>query len=303
MDVRQLRYFAVAARELHFTRAAAELHIAQPALSQQIAQLERELGVLLFDRTRHRVRLTPAGEALRARTERILTEVERAEDEMHAFAGVVRGRVVVGALASVAAFHLPSVLARFHARYPGVELVVHEDVTEQLAALLRDAKLDMALVHVVDETLPPDLADSHILTETLFSEPLVLIAPRDHELRSRSRVTAAELHAEPFVAFKSGSGLRRVLYRMGVEGHFAPRIVAESGDIGTIRGLVAAGLGISLVPQSLAEADGADIALLPLATPLTRTVLLIWHRDLQRSPAADACLAFVRADTAEHPWR
>jgi len=302
MDVRQLRYFAVLARELHFTRAAAELHIAQPALSQQIAQLERELGVLLFDRTRHRVRLTPAGEALLARAERIVTEVERAQGEMHAFAGVVRGRVVVGTLASIAAFRLPAILARIHARYPGVELVVHEGVTEQLVGLLVEAKLDIAFVHVTETNLPPSLADPQVVAEPLFTEELVLIMPSDHLLQTRTSVTPAELHDEPFIAFKAGSGLRRVLYRMSAEAQFSPRIVAESGDLGTICGLAAAGLGVSLVPRSVAEAHEPTIALVSLATRLQRTVLLIWHQDHQLSPAADTCLAFVRADVAQHPW-
>lgn len=303
MDVRQLRSFAVAARELHFTRAAAELHIAQPALSQQIAQLERELGVLLFDRGHRRVRLTPAGEALLVRAQRILTEVERAEAEMHAFAGVVRGRVVVGALASVAAVRLPPVLARFHGRYPSVELVVHEDVTEQLAALLLEARLDMALVHMTEVTPPPSLADPRVETQSLLTEQLVLITPPDHELRSRSSVAPAELQNESFIAFKSGSGLRRALHRIHADAGFSPRIVAESGDLGTIRGFVAAGLGVSLVPHSVARAHGPAIALVSLAPPLTRTVLLIWHRECHRLPAAEACLAFIRTDSVEHPWR
>jgi DNA-binding transcriptional LysR family regulator len=304
MDVRQLRYFMVVAHQRHFTRAAAELHIAQPALSQQIAQLERELGVLLLDRTNRRVRLTSAGEALLPRAERILAEVERTEEEMRAYAGVVRGRVVVGTLAFVAAFRLPALLARFHAFYPGVEIVLREEATEQLAALLAAGRVDLALVHVTEEDLPPSLADAAVATEPLYSEDLVLIMAPDHPLAERGEVALAELRDEVFIAFKPGSGLRRALARAGEEAGFKPRVIFESGDLGAIRGLVAAGLGISVVPRSVAEAPGAAIAVVPLgALPLTRTVLLAWRRDHYRSPAAEACLAFIRADVEQHPWQ
>jgi LysR family transcriptional activator of glutamate synthase operon len=302
MEVRQLRCFTVAARELHFTRAARELHIAQPALSQQIAQLERELGVRLFDRTRRSVRLTAAGESLRVRAEHILAEVERAEAEMDAFAGVVRGRVRIGLLASIGAFRLPDSVTRFHDRYPHVELLFHEDVTEQLAGLLAEAKLDLVIVHVTETSLPPGLAHPEVLTEPLLTEELVVIVPPDHAWNSRTGVSVAELGNEPFVAFKTGSGLRRILHRLTADAPITPRIVAESGDLGTIRGLVAAGLGLSIVPQSVAEAPGPPVTPLSLVPAASRTVLLGWRTDHQLSPAASSFLSFLRTDVAEHPW-
>lgn len=303
MELRHLRYFVAVAHQLHFTRAAAELHVAQPALSQQLAQLERELGVALLDRARRHVRLTAAGEALLVRAERILAEVAHAEEEMHAYAGVLRGRVTLGTLAYVGAFRLPALLARFRDRYPGVEVVLCEEATQQLAVLLAAGQVDLALVHVTEEALPPYLADPALATEPLFTEDLVLGVAPEHPLAGQSSVTLGDLHEESFVAFKAGSGLRRALERASATAAFAPRIVFESGDLGTICGLVAAGGGVTIVPRSVAQTHHPAVALVPISTPpLARTVLLAWREDRQRSPAAAACLAFIRADVAEHPW-
>src|SRR5215469_9189063 len=115
MELRHLRYFVAVAQKKHFTQAAEELNLAQPALSQQIQQLERELGLLLLERTSRSVRLTLAGEVFLRRAERILREVELAQQEMQEFAGLKRGRVVIGTLQSLEAFHFSALLARFHA--------------------------------------------------------------------------------------------------------------------------------------------------------------------------------------------
>lgn len=298
MDVRQLRYFVVLAHQRHFTRAAALLHIAQPALSQQVRALERELGVTLLNRTRRRVELTGAGEALLARAERLLAELEHAEAEMAEFAGLRRGRVVLGALQSLSGYWLAGVLACFHAQYPGIELALREDGSEQLVQLLAAAQLDFALLHVTGEPWPAYLLSPEIATEPLFAEELVLIAPLGHPLADRGEgvpVAFAELRDEAFVAFKPGGGLRQALEAAGASAGFAPRIVCESANLTTIRALVADGLGVSLLPRSVAESPGRAVAVIPLAEPsLARRVLLAWRADHLRSAAAQTCLAFIR---------
>jgi DNA-binding transcriptional LysR family regulator len=295
VELRQLRYFVVLARERHFTRAAALLQIAQPALSQQIQALEREQGVVLLNRTRRRVELTAAGEALLVRAERILAETEHAEAEMAEFAGLRRGRVLLGALQSLSGYWLAGVLARFHARYPGIELALREDGLEQLVQLLSAAQLDFALLHATGEPWPAYLLAPDIATQPLFREELVLIASPAHPLAGCRELRFAQLRDEPFIAFKPGGGLRRALEEAGAHSGFAPRIVCESANLTTIRVLVADGLGLSLLPRSVAESAGREVAIVPIvAPPLARTVLLTWRTDHVRSAAADACLAFIR---------
>lgn len=303
MELRQLRYFVAVAHARHFTQAAEQLSIAQPALSQQIRQLERELGIALFERTSRQVQLTSAGEALLARAERILAEVEWARLEMQQYGGLERGRVVIGALQSLEAFRFPALLARFHARYPGIEIVLREEATERLVALLNAGQLDLTIVQVIDDSWPLDLNASSIVTEKLLTEELVLVVAPGHVMASRQSVSMEELRNEPFISFKPGSGLRHTIMQRSLAAGFMPRILFESGELATIRLLVAEGLGISILPRSVAEAAGKAVSIVSLNPPPLRTLLLAWHANVYHSPAATAFLSFIRDDIRENPWR
>ena len=161
MELRQLRYVVAVADHLHFTRAAAELHVAQPALSQQVRRLERELGLELFTRTSRTVALTDAGEAVVARARRVLGEIDAIEEDLDAMRGILRGRVELGSMQSLGPFDLPRVLADFHARHAGVDVVLREETTQRMLAMLRADQLDLA-VATIDEP-PPDGLVTHPL--------------------------------------------------------------------------------------------------------------------------------------------
>ncbi len=303
MELRQLRYFVAVAHRKHFTQAAEELNLAQPALSQQIQHLERELGVTLFERTSRRVRLTSAGEALLVRAEHILAEVEWAQMEMQEYTGLARGRVVIGALQSLEAFRFPTLLSRFHTRYPGIEIVLREEATERLLELLNMGQLDLTIIQIIDDSWPLELTTSSVVIERLLTEELVLVVAPDHALAHRQNVTVEELRDEPFVLFKPGSGLRHTVIQRSLAGGFTPRILFESGELATIRSLVAEGLGISVLPRSVAEAPGREVAIVSLGPSPVRTVLLAWHTNVYHAPAAAAFLSFIRNDIHDHPWK
>lgn len=304
MELRQLRYFIAVARRKHFTQAATELNLAQPALSQQIQQLERELGVILFERTSRRVNLTPAGEALLVRAQHILAEVERVHIEMQDYAGLARGRVVIGALQSLEAFRFPALLSRFHTRYPGIEIILREEATERLFDLLQTGHLDLAITQIIDNTWPTASTPPSIITEELLTEELTLIVAPTHPLALRHHVTMEELREEPFVLFKTGSGLRHTIMQRSLAAGFSPRILCESGELGTIRSLVSEGLGISVLPRSVAASPGREIALLSFGSPPPiRTIMLAWHAHVHHVPSASAFLSFIHADIRAHPWK
>src|SRR5262245_3621478 len=147
MELRHLKGFLAVARHRHFTRASGELGLAQPALSQQIAQLEEELGVAVFERSRRGARLTAAGQSLVPRAERILREVDEARHEAGRHASLHQGRVVMGTISSIAVLRLPELLAGFRARHPGVEVVVREGHTARMVELLASGALDLAVLH------------------------------------------------------------------------------------------------------------------------------------------------------------
>ena len=146
MELHQLRYFLAVARTKNFSRAAEQCHVAQPSLSQQIMKLEEELEERLFERTKREVSLTPAGELLREHAERVLEEVEQARDCVREFRGLVRGRVTLGALPTIAPYFLPTRLRAFTEKHPGIEVVVHEDTTAHLTAAVLAKEIDVALL-------------------------------------------------------------------------------------------------------------------------------------------------------------
>ena len=302
MELRQLRYFVAVAHKRHFTQAAEELSIAQPALSQQVRQLERELGVALFERTSRQVRLTSAGEALLVRAERILAELEWARMEMQEYSGLARGRVVIGALQSLEAFRFPALLSRFHTRYPGIDIVLREEATGRLLELLHSGQLDLTLIQVMDNSWPPELTSAPVVTEKLLTEELVLVVAPAHALARRQNVAVEELRDEPFILFKPGSGLRHIIMQRSLTAGFTPRMLFESGELATVRSLVAEGLGISVLPRSVAEAQGREVAIVSLDPPPVRTILLAWHTNVYHAPASAAFLSFIRDDIREHPW-
>jgi LysR family transcriptional regulator, transcription activator of glutamate synthase operon len=295
MELRQLRYLVTLADERHFTRAAARLHIAQPALSQQIRRLEDELGIALVDRTTRHVALTAAGERLVARARRALAEVEAATAELSELSGIRTGRVVIGAMRSTGPFDLSALLAAFHARHPGVELVVREEPSEVMLQHLHADALDVAFLAVNRLDAGPD-----IQLHPLLSEPLVALLAPGHRLAGRRRLDMAELRDERFVVFGEGGSLRRIVVQGAREAGFEPQLAFESTEQQRIRAMVSRGLGVALLPASEAEHAGPPVAAVPVCKPaLARDVTLAWRANRRHSPAARAFLEL--ALTADAP--
>jgi DNA-binding transcriptional LysR family regulator len=287
MELHQLEYFVAVARHLHFTRAAAELHVAQPSVSQQIRKLEAELGVQLFYRMGRAVTLTPAGETLVPWAQRVLADVDRARIEIQELAGLRRGRLAVGAPPSVSTILLPPTLGVFHARFPGVMLTLREAGSRDLARLLEQGELDLAVIilpvrHPILETTP------------LLDEELVLAVPPGHKFARRESVALAELSDTPLVMFRVGYDLREstlaAFRRAGIE----PTIALEGGEMDSVLRFVAAGLGVAIVPQMVVEPGGSVIGVRLKSPRLTRTVALANRRDRPLSRAAQEFTAVVR---------
>ncbi len=293
MELHQLRYLVAVARTGNFSRAAAQCHVSQPSLSQQIQKLEDELGERLFDRLKTTARLTAAGEALRARALRILAEVDAARREAAESRALARGRIALGVLPTIAPYLLPRVLPAFHAAHPGVEIVVQEDTTAQLLSLVAACELDLAIA-----SLP--LRDARFHSETLFSEELRLALPPGHPLIARRSIRATDLADERFILMKEGHCLGDQVLEFCSRRDVQPGIRCRSTQIETIRTLVDAGMGISLIP---AMACPTESALQPryrrLAAPAPqRTVVACW---LDTRPPGRAGLALLKHLRAAAP--
>jgi DNA-binding transcriptional LysR family regulator len=295
MELRQLRYFAAVAGHRHFTRAAEELHVAQPALSQQIRRLERELGLDLFVRSTRRVSLTEAGELLLPRALRVMAELDDARAELEQLTGLVRGRVSVGAI-PLAPLDLPGMLAEFRGRYPGVAVYMREETLNGMLALLRSDELDLGFAFADDQTAGPDIA-----TERLFDEELVVATAPSHRLAARKRLRLEELAGEPLISFRRDSALRRTadaaLAAAGVEAESA----FETIELETMRGLVARGLGVTVMPRGYLEGEGPRVAQIGVRPALRLPVSLVWRAERRRPPAAEEFLTFARTRLASQP--
>jgi DNA-binding transcriptional LysR family regulator len=282
MELRQLRYLVAVAEEQHFTRAAAREHVAQPALSQQIRRLEAELGLTLVQRTTRRVAMTEAGDLLVARARRVIAELEAAHAELQSLAGVQAGRLSVGALHTMGPVDLSLLLATFHRRYPGVELTVREQSSEELAEMLRDDEVDVAFLSVTERI------QSHGLTlHPLVREELVAVLPPDHQLAGRRQVRLGDLAQDAFISFREGARLRELLVSAAAAAGFEPRIALESNESRRIRSLVSRGLGVAILPRSDSEGPGSTVSVSTLAGPeLQRDVTLASRAQRRLSPAA-----------------
>jgi len=283
MELRQLAYVVAVAEESSFTKAAARAHVAQPAISQQIAQLERELGQRLFDRSDRRVRLTPAGEAFLpyARTALEATAVGR--DAVASLHGVLAGRLIIGTIPCPPDW-LNARLAEFARRHPAVRLTVHVASPETLADEVATGSLDTALIGVMNPRLPAGPAGQRLrpslASQTVSIEPLVVGVTADHPLAQSPGVTLTDLKDESFVTLTSGTGLRAVVEAAAAAAGFTIDVKAEATDLVTLTDLVAQGIGVGVFPESVTVRARGQLVAIPLIRPrLKRHLVLVWHRQ------------------------
>lgn len=290
MQLHRLRYFVAVARYGSLTRAAERLSLAQPSLSEQIHKLERELGTPLFDRLGRGLVLTAAGEAFRLHAERALYEVEEGRQRVNDVLGLRRGRVAVGVLPSVGATLLPSVLAEFGRNHPDVEVrLIEENVSARFEDMVHAGQLDMATIRFPRQRQDLDGA-------LLVREPIVALLPPGHPLAARTAIAVAALREEPFVALKSGYGLRDLMVPIFQRAGFEPRVVVETGQLEIARALVSAGIGVTLLPRM--AAGGAPVQV-PVRDPLAvRELGVVWRAATPLSPAATAFLELLRRAAA-----
>ena len=292
MELRHLRYFVTLAHERSYTRAAKRLRIAQPGLSQQIQALERELGVVLVERSNRTSGLTDAGSSLLVRAERILLEIEDATAEMAAHAGVRGGVVRVGcALQTLVEGRLAPLLAAFHARYPGVRILFREVHTRQVLERLQRGEVDLGLIHLgrVDRTLMgAHAASPSISLAQLYSEPLVLIVGPRHSLASRSTVKLEELRDETFIGFRPGATVRKMVALATKRRGFTPRVGFTTANMGTVRAFVSAGLGIAVVPRSALEVPSPPLKALSIDGPRLERIVTLARNTARYETAAVA---------------
>lgn len=275
IHLRHLRYFVAVADELHFGRAAKTLGMAQPPLSQQIKRLEDRLGAELFRRTRRTVELTDVGAVLLTEARDLLAHAARVEQAVRRAAAGTGGTIRMGFVGSAAHDVLPTLLRRFREAVPDGRVIPSEIPTTEQIAAIAGGTLDAGLVR-----LPISATD--VATRALVEEPLVIALPDFHPLAQRRRLPLSALAGEAFVLF--GRQLNPLFHDEVIsachDAGFSPDVVQEAGEMPTIVSLVAAGLGVSLVPASMERLRSDGIAYVPMQGPGVRiTIALAWRRE------------------------
>lgn len=255
IELRHLRYFLAVADTLHFGRAAERLCMSQPPLSQAIQQLEDALGVAVFERHSRKVALTPAGQALLVPARQVLAGLQAAIDAAHAAARGERGVLRVAYVGSAVFSALPAIIARFHADFPDVALQLQEAPPDTQLIGLRSGQLDASLVR-------PGRAQPGLCCDVLLDEPTWLALPSRHPLTRHDALPLVELSGEPFITIDAADGGHVLeLYRSQV---FQPRIVQHVRDLHTAFALVAAGLGLLLIPRSATRQPRPGVSYRPV---------------------------------------
>ena len=245
MELRDLRSFLAVAHHRNFSRAAEQLHVSQPALSEQIRKLEDELGTPLFDRTSRGATLTDAGDAFLPQARAVLAAADAAAESVRMVAHGLAGTLTLGFIDSAAVGILPPLIRRFTARYPELKLRLRELSTRQQLEAVAEGEIDVGIVG--GPVWNPALAGRLVATESLL-----LALPAEHRLAGETAVRLADLRDEGFITYPVDrhAGLYEETLRLCHGAGFEPKIVQEANEIYTICGMVAAGLGVAIVPES-----------------------------------------------------
>ena len=254
MEMHQLRYAVAVARSGNFSRAAEQCRVAQPSLSQQILKLEEELGERLFDRTKRETRLTPHGEIFLQRAIRVLEEVDAAKRDAENAKQLFSGTVTIGVIPTIAPYLLPGVTALFMKRFPGVEVVIHEETTARLLKLLRGYEVDFAV-------LSSPFDSKGLEVRTLLTEELLVALPPDHRFSRKRSLFTRDLEGERLIVMQQEHCLGDQVLGFCTRDDLRPRISFRSAQLETLQSLVHAGMGISLVPSMAAHRnqEGAPV--------------------------------------------
>src|SRR5271166_4842055 len=298
LNTARLRVLKEVAYRGSFSSAAEALSYTQSAISQQIAALEAEAGMALLERHPRGVSLTAAGQTLVGHAEGILAGLDAAEAALSEIAGLRGGRLRVASFPTAGATLMPLAIASFRSSHPDVELTLAEGEPEEIVPRLRAGELDLALLYeFAGESAPPD----DVVRTELLEDPMYLALPREHPLALKRRLRLADLAGEAWVQTSSSSPCARHVVRSCHAAGFEPNVAFESDDYQTVQGLVAAGVGVALIPRLALSALRPDVIARSLSpAPPVRQVIAAAPAGARLVPAATAMLRILESsDWAE----
>ncbi|WP_042347096.1 LysR family transcriptional regulator [Bacillus massiliigorillae] len=289
MELRQLQYFVEVAEREHISKAAEHLHVAQSAVSRQIANLEEELGAPLFERIGRNVKLTPIGKTFLEHTITALKAIDYAAKQVEEYLNPGKGTIKIGFPTSLASNVLPTVISAFKKEYPDISFHLRQGSYKFLIDSVKNRELNLAFLG----PLPPK--DESIIPNILFSENISALLPANHPFAKNQYVNLVDFRDENFVLFPEGYILQKVAVDACKAAGFIPNITSEGEDMDALKGLVAAGIGVTLLPESsLYDSVPRFTVKVPIASPvISRTVGIISPSNRELAPSEQVFLNFV----------
>ncbi|MCQ6274509.1 LysR family transcriptional regulator [Bacillus sp. V3B] len=289
MELRQIYYFIEVAKREHVTEAAVHLHVAQSAVSRQIFNLEAELGVDLFIREGRNVKLTPIGRMFLEHLEQAVTIIENAQREITEYLDPGQGTIRIGFPSSLATHTMPTAISIFRERYPRVKFQLKQGAYYNLIDGVAKGEIDMALLG------PVPMNEKKVKGSIFFKENLVALLPSNHPFAGKATLTLDQLRDESFILFPEGFILREIIVNACGQLGFKPEVSFEGEDIDAIKGLVSAGLGVTIIPEiTIIDSLPRSTVKIPIIEPnVTRTVGVIIPRDRQLLPTQNLFYLFL----------
>lgn len=290
LELRQIQYFIEVAKREHVTDAALELHVAQSAVSRQIFNLEAELGVDLFIREGRNVKLTQIGRMFLEHMEQAMKVIDEAQREIEEYLDPMKGTIRIGFPSSLASYTLPTTISAFREHYPEVKFQLKQGSYKNLIEGVINGEFDMALIGPVPKQ------EKKLLGTTLFMDNIVALLPLGHPLASHSSIKLNQLREDSFVLFPEGYILREIIVQACEQIGFQPTVSFEGEDIDSIKGLVSAGLGITLIPEiTLIDGFPRSTVKVPIIEhEVTRTVGVIIPRERKMLPTVKIFYDFLK---------
>ena len=303
MTLTELRYIVALAQTQHFGQAAERCHISQPTLSVGVKKLEEDLGVLIFERSKSAVRVTPVGEAIVAQAQRVLEQAQTIRELAQAGKNQLTAPLRVGAIYTVGPYLFPQMIPLLHRSAPEMPLYIEENFTHILRDKLRNGELDVIII-----ALP--YQDADVLTKSVYEEPFCVLLPAEHPWTQRDSIDSKMLNDKSLLLLGEGHCFRdQVLEACPTTQMGNPEnryTTVEASSLETIRHMVASGLGVSVLPLSAVDnhryAEGV-IAVRPFTAPApTRTVAIAWRATFPRPKAIDVLMDAIRQCDAAHAY-
>lgn len=292
MEFHQLRYVCAIAETGSFSRAAERCQIAQPSLSQQVLKLEEDLGARLFDRLGRSIRVTEAGRAFLPHARSILEQMEAARSSVAEKKGDVRGSVAVGVIPTIAPYLMPRYATGFARKFPDAKLRIVEETTPVLVERLRDLSIDLAILAI-------PLRHKDLELFPIRTEPLFAVLPKDHPRATAESLALKSLRGEPFVMLRDGHCFRDLSLATCMHARITPNIAFESDQFSSVLGMVAAGVGISLVPEMAMDRHAGCRYVRLSDSRATRTIVAAVLRGRSFNRVQEAFLGELQVGTQD----